>query len=230
MPSAPFPNRIAPWIVVAFLVSVFPVLAQSRDSGSAANVEFRVTRFDPDDREPPVFKAGRGDRQVEIEVPLTYIAGPFKAPLRDGRMLDFFHDSGEKPVISLEIKPAEREHLLLVFFQQEESFRVLQVHTPPNRLKGGDRYLLNATDSRLAVKLGNGQPVLIDTGKSGVISSPGGSGIRSLPVLISRLHDEEWKLASTENWHIDPRIRSYLFAYISPRTRHLAFHVVSERL
>jgi len=204
-------------------------MAQGTTTKKAAEVEFRVTRFDPDDREPPVFRAGR-ERQIEIEIPLTYIAGPFEAPLRDGTTLDLWQGAAEKPAISLEINPTEREHLLLVFFQQGDSFRVLKVHTPPNRIKGGDRFIINATPNEMAVKLGNMEPLLIPASKSGVLSGPPGKEIVSLPALISLKQEEEWKLTSTENWPCDPRFRKYLFAYMSPRTRQLVFHSVTERM
>jgi len=129
----------------------FPVLAQGTDAKKSAKVEFRVTRFDPDDRVSPVFRAGSVDRQVEVEVPLTFIAGPFDATLRDGKMLDFWQGGAEKPAISVEIGPNELEHLLLVFFQQDETFRVLKVQSPPTRIKGGDRFIINATPNEMTI-------------------------------------------------------------------------------
>lgn len=106
----------------------------------------------------------------------------------------------------------------------------MKVLTPPGRIRGGDRHLLNVTGSRLAVKIGDAMPVYIDPGKSGLLRGPGGDEPVSLPILINIREGEKWKPASTENWHFDPRFRGYLFAFISPRTRHLAFHVVSERM
>ena len=228
LPNIPF-RFPACALTAVLLIADFPVMAQDADTKKAAKVEFRVTRFDIEDRESPVFRAGSGDRQVEIEVPLTFIAGPFEAPLRDGTTLDLWQGAAEKPVISLEIKPAEREHLLLVFFQQDESFRVLKVHCPPNRIKGGDRFIINATPNEMAIKLGKAEPLMIPASKSGVLAGPPGSEIVSLPVLISLKQEDEWKLASTEQWPCDPRFRKFLVAYMSPRTRQLVFHSVSER-
>ena len=222
--------RLAPCVLAAALLTTTPALAQNTDPKKAGKVEFRVTRFDTDDRESPVFRAGSGAKQVEIEVPLTFIAGPFEATLRDGVFLDLWQGAAEKPAISLEILPAEREHLLLVFFQQDESFRVLKVHAPPNRIKGGDRFIINATPNEMAIKLGNAQPLMIQPSKSGVLAGPPGSEIVSLPVLVSLKHEDDWKLASTEQWPCDSRFRKYLVAYLSPRSRQLVFHSVTERL
>jgi hypothetical protein len=228
-PSIPF--HVPAFVLTAVLLFAnLPVMAQGDSKKGAAKVEFRVTRFDPDDRKSPVFRAGGADRQVEIEVPLTFIAGPFEAPLRDGTTLDLWQGTAEKPVISLEIKPEEREHLLLVFFQQDETFRVLKVHSPPSRIKGGDRFIINATPNEMAIKLGKAEPLMIPASKSGVLAGPRGSGIVSLPVLISLKQQDEWELASTEQWPCDPRFRKYLVAYISPRSRHLVFHSVTERM
>lgn len=214
--------------ILATLISQ-NVLGQA-SGGESASVEFRVTRFDPGDNPSPEFRVGSGAERVDVTVPLTHIAGPHTARLRDGRFLDFWRGEAEAPEISIPIGENERKDLLLFFLPEGESFRVLKVSTPATRIRGGDRLLLNATDSRLAIKLGSGQPVMIDPGKSGLVRGPGGDDTVSLPVLISRLEEEQWKPSSTENWYIDPRIRSYLFAYISPRSRHLAFHVVTERL
>ncbi|MFZ9935987.1 MAG: hypothetical protein ACO3JG_02900 [Luteolibacter sp.] len=223
--------RVVPSVLLAAFLSATPIMAQDNSARKAAKVEFRVTRFDTEDRKSPVFRVGSGDRQVEIEVPLTFIAGPFEASLRDGTMLDLFQGAAEKPAISLEIAPAEQEHLLLVFFQQDASYRVLKVHSPPNRIKGGDRFIINATSNEMAIKLGSAEPLMVPVGKSGVLAGPPGGGIVSLPVLVSlKQEDDQWKLASTEQWPCDPRFRKYLVAYMSPRTRHLVFHTVSERL
>lgn len=212
------------------LLTGLPLFAQDSAAKKVATVEFRVTRFDLDDRESPVYRAGSGGKQVEIEVPLTFIAGPFEAPLRDGTTLDLWQGSVEKPEISLEIKPAEREHLLLVFFQQDKTVRVMKVHSPPDRIKGGDRFIINTTPNEMAIKLGNGEPLMIATGKSGILAAPPGDAIVSLPVLVSLKQEDKWTLASTEQWPFDPRFRKYLIAYMSPRTRQLVFHSVTESL
>jgi hypothetical protein len=206
-----------------------PVSAQGADK-KGEEIEFRVTRFDPADRESPTFRVGTAEGQVEVEVPLTYIAGPFKAPLRDERFLDFWRGNGDKPEISLPIRPSEHKDLLLFFVPADKSFKVLKVSTPLTRIRGGDRYLVNATDGELAIKLGDKKPLRVAPGKAGLVRGPGGSKLVTLPVLISRKDGEEWKLASTETWYLDPRFRKYLFAYVSPRSRQLSFHVVSERL
>ncbi|MEX1048055.1 MAG: hypothetical protein WED15_00900 [Akkermansiaceae bacterium] len=220
--------RLTPSVLAFALLTTFSVPAQNADTEQAAKVEFRVTRFDVNDRKSPVFRAGNGGRQIEIEVPLTFIAGPFEASLRDGVFLDLWQGAAEKPAISLKITPAEREHLLLVFFEQDQTFRVLKVVTPPARIKGGDRFIINATPNEMVIKLGSAKPLKIPPNKSGVLAAAPGSGIVSLPVLVSLKQEDAWKLATTEQWPIDPRFRKYLVAYISPRTRQLAFHSVME--
>jgi hypothetical protein len=205
--------------------------AQNRTDASSPQVEFRVTRFDPTDQASPVFIIGHASGKVEVEVPLTYIGGPHKATLRDGRFLDLWRGNAELPEISLPIAGDERKDLLLVFIPAEQSFKVIKVNTPLSRIRGGDRFIINATNKSLALKSGGDKPVFIDSGKSGLLRGPGGGEILSVPVLISlKEESDDWKLASTENWQFDPRFRRYLFAYISPRTRQLTFHGVAERM
>ncbi len=230
MTSLPIRIRLSPCVLAAALLTSLSALAQDNSTKKADKVEFRVTRFDPDDRKSPVFLAGGAGKQIEIEVPLTFIAGPFEAPLRDGIFLDLRQGAAEKPVISLQIAPAEREHLLLVFFQQDEAFRVLKVLSPPTRIKGGDRFIINVTPSDMAIKLGDSEALMIPAGKSDILAGPPGSAIVSLPVLISLKQQEKWELASTEQWPCDERFRKYLFAYMSPRSRQLVFHSVTERM
>ncbi|MCU0780537.1 MAG: hypothetical protein MUF04_05470 [Akkermansiaceae bacterium] len=225
------PFRIAACVLTIFPFGAgIPAYAQGGGADKAAKVEFRVTRFDPGDRESPKFRAGSGERSVEIEVPLNFIAGPFEAPLRDDTTLDLWQGSAEKPAVSLAIAPAERKHLLLVFFHEGETFRVLKVLTPPDRIKGGDRFIINVTPHEMAVKLGDGKPLMIPAGKSGLLAAPQESEIVSLPVLVSLKHGEEWKLASTESWPHDPRFRRFLVAYLSPISRQLVFHILPERM
>ena len=244
VPPSPHPHRrtpdfaeattgrrsAAPWWLRASLAFLFLTpLALSQDK-SSATVEFRVTRFDPGDGKPPEFRAGQGTDAESFEIPLTYIAGPFKATLRDDTFLDLWRGNAETPEISLRIAPAERTHLLLVFMPRESSFRVLKINTPPDKVKGGDRLVINAAPDELAIKLGDMKPIRIPSGKSGLLSGPPGKEIVSLPVLIQRKVADKWQLASTEQWPCDPLFRKFLFAYIHPRTGHLAFHAVAERL
>lgn len=212
-----------------FTIIVHPLLAQTNEAESA-QVKFRVTRFDPEDQAPPKYECGIEGNRVTFEVPLHYIDGPHTARLREGKFLDFFVVGGVKPEFSLAIAQNERTDLLLYFVRDGKSYKVLKILTPVGTLRGGDRYVLNGTDSRLGIKLDKQEPLFLDSGKSGIVKGPGGNQIVSVPVLISRWEKEEWKLASTENWYIDPRSRSYLFAFISPRTQQLAFHVLTERL
>jgi hypothetical protein len=107
---------------------------------------------------------------------------------------------------------------------------VLKVHSPPGRIKGGDRFIINTTPTEMAIKLGNAEPLILAASKSGVLAAPPGTEIVSLPVLVSLKQDDKWKLASTEQWPCDPRFRKYLVAYMSPRTRQLVFHSVTERM
>ncbi|MCH7228140.1 hypothetical protein [Haloferula sp. A504] len=215
---------------IALLLAVSPPAAGQDGSNGGATAEFRVTRFDPADRPSPTFRVGSTDSRVEVEVPLTYIAGPHQAPLRDGRFLDFWRGDAEKPEITLSLAEAERKDLLLIFFPKDDTYHVVKVHAPSTRIRGGDRYIVNATRTELAIKLGDGAPLFVASGKTGLLRGPRSADAVSLPVLISLKKDGEWKLASTENWPCDPRFRKYLFAYISPRSRHLVFHSVSERL
>jgi hypothetical protein len=216
-------------VCIFVTVSSFLLIAQE-PAKESARVEFRVTRFDPGDQSPPKFKVGTGGGQVELTVPLTFIDGPHKASLREDRYLDFWRGDGEKPEFSVAIEANEHKDLLLIFFPVGKSFKVIKVLTPVTQLRGTDRYLVNASKDQIAVKIGNGQQVVIDSGKSGILKGPGGNDVVSLPVLISQRQGEEWKPASTENWYFDPRSRAYLFAYTSERTGHLTFHVITERL
>jgi hypothetical protein len=220
------PAVLKPALLLAALFAiVHPARAQE---ATAPTVSFRVTRFDPADRPPPKFSAGTGEAKVEIEVPLTHIAGPFKAALRDGVHLDLWGDSTEKPAVSLEIKPAEREHLLLVFFPEGNGFRAMKVLASPDRVKGGDRFIINTTPDEIGIKLGNAAPVLIPSAKTGLLAGPPGGKATTLPVIVNRKLDGKWTLASTEDWPCEPRFRKFLIAYLSPRSRQLVFHSVSE--
>lgn len=216
------------WLIIPLLAaSCLPLTAQ--EGKKSPEVEFRVTRFDPADGAPPTFEVGSEAKRTEVEVPLTFIAGPFKAPLRDGRFLDFWRGEGETPEISLPITEAERKDLLLFFIPKDDSFRIIKVRTPAGAIRGGDRYLINACQSQIAIKAGNNEPLYLDPGKGDIVRAPRGDGV-AMPVLVSIKEADAWKLATSETWYADPRFRKYLFAYPCPRTGQLRFHAVQERL
>lgn len=196
---------------------------------ASSSIEFRVTRFDPGDARPPEFRTGKVSGSTGFEIPITYIAGPYKATLRDDVFLDLWRGDAEVPEISLRIDPFEREHLLLAFIPHESGFRILKITTPPEKIKGGDRLIINVSPDELAFRLGDMQPIRIPSGASALLKGPPGQEIVSLPALIHRKTGETWELASTEQWPCDPRFRKFLFAYVLPGSRHLIFHAVSER-
>lgn len=212
-------------ITSLFIFLVMPAMSQT-DSSKSPKVTFRVTRFDPADGASPKFRAG--SERIECVVPLTSIAGPFKATLRDGTHLDFWIEGKDQPEISVAIAANERTDLLLIFFPDGKTFRVLKVVTSPDQIGGGDRMIINTSPDEIGVKLGTAEPVIVMPGKSGVLKSPVGAKNETLPTVVNVKREGKWTLVSTEDWPCEPSVRKFLFAYVSPRTKHLMFHTVSE--
>lgn len=215
----------------ALLVLVLAITgASAQESKVGSKVTFSVTRFDPEDRPSPKFVVKNGAKPVEIEVPLTYIAGPFSATLRDDKFLDFFEGNAEVPAISTEIPVTMLKDLLVVFVPAEKGFKLMKIHVPPTALKGGDQYVVNATEADVAIKYGSAKPVLIQPGKSGILHDAAAGQAPTLPVVINQKDGDQWKLVSTENWPNDVRFRNFLFLYKSARDHHVAIHGISERV
>jgi hypothetical protein len=202
----------------------------AQDSGKGAKVHFSVTRFDPMDRPAPEYLVKNGAAETQVSVPLTYIAGPFSATLRDDQYLDFFEPGGKVPVLSTSVPPGLQKDLLLVFIPVKESFEILKIHAPPSAIKGGDHYVINATASDVAIKLGTVKPVLIQPKKSALLHDPAAGKALTLPVRIQQKDGDEWKLVTTENWPHDVRFRTFLFLYKSARDHHMAFHGITQRV
>jgi hypothetical protein len=218
-------------ILLAILLSSLPSNQLSAQAGKqGAKVSFSVTRFDPLDRPAPEFVVKSGSKETPVEVPLTYIAGPFTATLRDDQYLDFFAPGGLVPVISTAIPPEFQKDLLVVFVPQKESYEVLKIHTPPSTIKGGDHYVINATTTDVAIKLGTISPVLIPSKKSALLHDPAAGKALTLPVAIQQKEGKQWKLVTTENWPHDTRFRTFLFLYTSLRDQHMAFHGITQRV
>jgi hypothetical protein len=212
-------------IASLFILLVMPAMSQN-DSSKSPKVSFRVTRFDPADGASPMFLVG--SERIECEVPLTSIEGPFKATLRDGVHLDFWIEGKDQPEISIAIAENERKDLLLIFFPDGKTFRVLKVVTSPDQIGGGDRMIINTSPDEIGVKLGTAEPVVIMPGKSGILKTPVAANNGTLPAVVNVKREGKWTLVSTEDWPSEPSVRKFLFAYVSPRTRHLIFHTVSE--
>jgi hypothetical protein len=219
-------------LLLPVILGFATVLAAQSPRSQNTEIEFRITRFDPSDGPPPTFTVRHGDLRVDVDVPLFHIAGPMRATLRDGRHLDFFQGNAPSPSVSVEIPEAWRRDLLLIFMPMPDNggFRILPLHVPVSAIKGGDRFILNVSDKPLAIRYGGAPPLLIPSGRSGLISAPGDQGISSIPVVILEQTGDGWTTISTEDWPHDSRVREFLFFYRSPRTNHVTVHGVSERL
>ena len=207
------------------IAMVTPALSQA-DAAKSPKVSFRVTRFDPGDGTSPKFRVGT--EQKECEVPLTSIEGPFSATLRDGTYLDFWGAAADNPEISVAIAANERKDLLLIFFPDGKTFRLMKVVTSADRMQGGYQMIINTTPDEIGVKLGTAEPVIISSGKSGTLKTPTAAKNASIPVVVNVKKAGKWTLVSTEDWPHEPTVRKFLFAFVSPRTKHLMFHSVSE--
>lgn len=214
-------------ILVIALPSV-PFFAQT--DGKDAKLSFSVTRFDPRDRPIPGFILKNGGTEAEISVPLTYIAGPFTATLREGKHLDFFKPGIEEPVLTTVIPSDMRKDLLLVFVPREDTFEILKIHVPRAGIKGGDHYVINATPHEVAIRFGSAAAVHISPKRGALLHDPTAGNALTLPVVIQQKEGEEWKPVTTENWPHDTRFRNFLFLYTSARDHHMAFHGISQRV
>lgn len=216
-------------LVILFLsLSAMSVWAQNAEK--SAKVSFSVTRFDPQDRPPPEFIVKNGGENLKMKIPLTYIAGPFTATLREGKFLDFFQGEAELPVLTAEIPANMHQDLLIAFVPAAKTFTLLKIHAPREKIGGGDYYLINAMDHEIAIKHGTAKPVTVKPGKSTILRH-GPARSATLPVIIQQKdEDGKWKLAGNENWPNDLRFRNFLFVYTSSRDNHMTFHGISERL
>jgi len=205
-----------------------PLFAQTDKQGD--KLSFSVTRFDPRDRPIPEFMVKNGGTETEVKVPLTYIAGPFTATLRDDKHLDFFKPGGTEPALSTVIPPEVRKDLLLVFVPVKESFEILKIHVPRAGIQGGDHYVINATPHEVAIKFGAAEVVRISPKNAALLHDPAAGNALTLPVEIQRKEGEEWKPVTTENWPHDKRFRTFLFLYTSARDHHTAFHGITQRV
>jgi len=217
-------------LATIFLIglSTSQLFAQTDKQGD--KLSFSVTRFDPRDRPIPEFIVKDGGTETEILVPLTYIAGPFNTTLRDGKHLDFFKPGGTEPVISTVIPQEIRKDLLLVFVPREDSFEILKIHVPLDGIKGGDNYVINATNTEVEIKYGSVTPVRISPSKAALLHDPAAGKSLTLPVVIRQKNGDEWKPVTTENWPHDTRFRTFLFLYTSIRDHHMTFHGITQRM
>jgi hypothetical protein len=217
-------------LVTILVIGLFANKLSAQDSKKGTKVHFSVTRFDPMDRPAPEFIVKNGGSETQVLVPLTYIAGPFSAILRDDQYLDFFGPGGKVPVLSTAVPPELQKDLLLVFIPVKESFEILKIHAPPSTIQGGDHYVINATTTDVAIKFGTLKPVLIQSKKAAILHDPAAGKSLTLPVIIQQKDGDQWKLVTTENWPYDVRFRTFLFLYTSARDHHMAFHGITQRV
>ena len=217
-------------LVTILVIGLCSHKLSAQDSKQGTKIQFSVTRFDPMDRPAPEFMVKNGGSETPVKVPLTYIAGPFTATLRDEQYLDFFEPGAKVPVLSTVVPPEMQKDLLLVFIPVKESFEILKIHTPPSAIQGGDHYVINATPTDVAIKFGAVKPVLIHSKKAALLHDPAAGKSLTLPVIIQQKDGDQWKLVTTENWPYDTRFRTFLFLYTSLRDHHMAFHGITQRV
>ena len=217
-------------LIPILVFGLFTNRLSAQDSKRGTKIQFSVTRFDPMDRPAPEFMVKNAGTETPVLVPLTYIAGPFSATLRDDQYLDFYEPGGKVPVLSTMIPPELQKDLLLVFIPVKESFEILKIHAPPSTIKGGDHYVINATTTDVAIKFGTVKPVLIQSKRAAVLHDPAAGKSLTLPVIIQQKDGDQWKLVTTENWPHDLRFRTFLFLYTSERDHHMAFHGITQRV
>jgi hypothetical protein len=216
------------WSLLAICLAANNLSAQGTKED--AKIRFSITRFDPMDRPAPEFMVKNGAKETPVKVPLTYIAGPFSATLRDDKYLDFFEPGAKVPVLSTVVPPELQKDLLLVFIPVKETFEILKIHTPPSSIQGGDHYVINATATDVAIKFGTAAPVVISPKKATLLHDPAAGKSPTLPVIIQQKDGDKWKPVTTENWPHDVRFRTFLFLYTSLRDHHMAFHGITERV
>jgi hypothetical protein len=217
-------------LVITLFVGLCSHKLSAQEPKQGTKIQFSVTRFDPMDRPAPSFMVKNGSTETQVLVPLTYIAGPFTATLRDEKYLDFFEPGGKVPVLSTAVPPEMQKDLLLAFVPVEQSFEILKIHTPPSAIQGGDHYVINATTTDVAIKFGALKPVLIHSKKAALLHDPAAGKSLTLPVIIQQKDGDQWKLVTTENWPHDDRFRTFLFLYSSLRDHHMAFHGITQRV
>lgn len=193
----------------------------------AENIEFRTVRFDPHDRPPPEYQAIDGT--TKFSVPLHSIGDLQKMSLREDLFLDLQPSGGGK-ILTIEIPPSMRKDLLLLFVPGAEGYEVLKVHAPVTRLGGGDCFMVNACSSELAIQYGKKRPINIPSAGSAILKSPAGKEYKMLPVVIAEKKNKKWEPLRSERWPSDPRFRTIVFAYKSPRSGTMNIHAVPERI
>ncbi len=215
---------------IFFLLILNSIFAHAQSEQVVTKISFSVTRFDPLDRPAPELVTRNGSAESAIEVPMTYIAGPYTATLREGQYLDFFAPGGEVPALSTTIPTEWQKDLLLVFVPNEKSYEVLKIHAPVLTIPGGSHYIVNASPHDIAISYGKQKPLLIRSKKSALFQDASSPRAATIPVVIRQKEGDTWKLVSTENWPHDPRFRTFLFLYQSSRDQHMAFHGITQRV
>jgi hypothetical protein len=218
------------FFLFSLLIGLASFRAQAQSERAEVKISFSVTRFDPLDRPAPELVTRNGSEESAIEVPMTYIAGPYTATLREGQYLDFFAPGGEVPALSTTIPTEWQKDLLLVFVPNEKSYEILKVHAPVLTIPGGSHYIVNASPHDVAISYSKQKPLLILSKKSALLQDSSSSRAATIPVVIRQKEGDTWKLVSTENWPLDRRFRTFLFLYQSSRDQHMAFHGITQRV
>lgn len=195
------------------------------------SAKFLITCLDPIRGGVAEFQVGVQEDLTDIEVPSNRFIGPFEVPLRaDSGQLDFFKAGSPVPVMSVTIAEGETSNLFIFLIPKGEGgYRVLKINAPMSEFEGGDRYLINATGKRIALKYGEKDRFLVNPGQSRVLKHEAANEEGIVKVLMAGESEGDFKLIRSETWYCDLRFRSFLFIYDTSQDT-IGFYSVAERI
>ena len=206
-----------------------PVSLHSQQ-GAPASVKFMITCLDPIAGGVAEYEVGVPGDLTALKVPPNRFVGPFTVPLReDANLLDFYQTGNPKPAFSVTVTESERDNFFIFLIPSEGGYRAMKIHAPASRLKGGDRYLMNATGKPLAIKYGEKDRLLVRSGESEILKLTAANADGVVKVLMAQETDGKFELIRSLSWYCDPRFRRFVFIYDKNGGK-IGFYTVSERI
>lgn len=216
-------------IVRTLLISSFAtglILAQDQ-------ITFSTLCFTTGAAKEPEYFIGNAKDRKKITAPITMLGGPFKAPMREGGLLDLFSsETDERPAITIKLPAASsNERLAVLFFPKDDGCQARAIVLPSAGFNGGSIFAINVAPSDLAIRYGNVTPKLIKPGASTLIAPPSNYKEPMIPVEIHKSDSAGgWQIEQRVRWPLDDRFKSYLFLYQSPENGRIKACSVPERI
>lgn len=209
-PPAPAPTAAAP-----------AAAAPAKVTGLQVRV---LAEFAPGDLGQVKLTGEKDQSSVLFDLPTNHLSNPIAVPARE---LQLFSPKANRPLAKLVLPEAGSQFIVLFITAKEGGYTPIIIDGNAASFRAGDIYFINHTPQTVLGYVGTATFVL--ESQAGKILRPSGAREGKFYDVGFGVREKEGDRAlSTTRWPVDQHSRSYVFFFVSPKTKRVDFRAVDE--